>query len=152
MVLRWASESGRARCSFAVDRVGVYTELYRDIRRRAGRREDGRIGRNMVAPEKRAPVPTECHIGCLIFPSLSSLLTHLHLASTHHGSNTFVSQRSLQPRSPLYRMLQLTVMSPLRVSSITVYGRPGEAVQLSVDAFHTHPVCFLMPCVCSQCQ
>jgi len=40
-----------------------------------------------------------------------------------------------QPRSfPCVTMLQLTVMSPLRVSSIAVYGRHGEAIQLCVDA------------------
>ena len=57
---------------------------------------------------------------------------------------------ALQPRSPLYQMLPLTVMSSLRVSSVTVYGGHGEAVQLSVDAFHTRPLRFLMLCVCVQ--
>ena len=44
---------------------------------------------------------------------------------------------ALQPRSRLCQMLQLTVVYPLRVSSISVYGGHGKAVQLSVDAFHT---------------
>ena len=42
-------------------------------------------------------------------------------------------------------------MYPPRVSSITVYGGHGEAIQLSVDVFHTHSVRQLtVMLVCSQ--
>ena len=88
MVLRWASDSGRARRSLAVDGVCVHTEVYR----RRGWKV--RIGRNM---EKGTEVPTKCHLGIQIFPSFYSPLVLLVTSITHHGSITFVSQRSPAP-------------------------------------------------------
>jgi hypothetical protein len=81
-------------------------------------------------------IPTQVILGnpeILIF-ALVHLVTSIIIIVTHHGSITFVSQHSLNPVSLRIRMLQLTVISPLRVSSVAVYGRHGEAVKLCVDA------------------
>jgi len=62
---------------------------------------------------------------------------HHHSPWVNHVRITALSQ----PRFTRIGMLQLTVMSPLRVSSVAVYGRHGEAVKLCVDAIsHSSPL------------